>query len=129
MGHLFYGSSTTPESIPDRVLAHLKVVIATKLRRNESFTLTCDRSREGKGSTTLWLQPSIPLRFVFDSAETEDLDPGALTKMAQLASTSRGLVIDLNDRPEHGGDAASLPHVPERRRARASRPAPVRTAA
>lgn len=31
MGYLYYGNSTEPIEIPDRVLAHLKVVAATKL--------------------------------------------------------------------------------------------------
>lgn len=34
MGMLFYGASAEPIFIEDRALAHLKVVIATKLRRN-----------------------------------------------------------------------------------------------
>ena len=40
MGHLFYGTDTTAFPIPDRMLAHLKTVIATKLRRVESFTVS-----------------------------------------------------------------------------------------
>ena len=40
MGKIFYGGAATPIEIEDRALAHLKVVIATKLRRGESFTLS-----------------------------------------------------------------------------------------
>lgn len=39
MGYIQYGGGVEPIYIEDRALAHLKVVIATKLRRNESFTL------------------------------------------------------------------------------------------
>ena len=40
MGTMYYGGSAMPIRIDDRALAHLKVVLATKLRRNESFTLS-----------------------------------------------------------------------------------------
>lgn len=40
VGTIFYGGSATPIHIEDRALAHLKVVVATKLRRNESFTVS-----------------------------------------------------------------------------------------
>lgn len=40
MGMLHYGGGSEPIHIEDRALAHLKVVIATKRRRNESFTLS-----------------------------------------------------------------------------------------
>src|SRR5687767_10259238 len=70
MGTIFYGGDATPIHIEDRALAHLKVVIATKLRRNESFTLTWRHQDDQPGGrSTIWLHPSIPLRFVFDDAE------------------------------------------------------------
>ncbi len=38
-----HGDSHAPIHVEDRALAHLKVVIATKLRRNESFPLAAQR--------------------------------------------------------------------------------------
>lgn len=35
MGTLHYGGSEAPIHIEERALAHLKVIVATKLRRNE----------------------------------------------------------------------------------------------
>jgi hypothetical protein len=104
MGQLYYGDTAEPIEIPDRLLAHLKIVITTKLRRSESFTLSW-RHLEGDagGRSSLWLQESIPLRFVFDSAEPEQLDSSALQEMAHRASASTGLVVgldDLADQPE-----------------------------
>ena len=70
MGFLYYGSSESPITIPDRVLAHAKVVIATKLRRGESFTMSWRHpSGEQVGRSTIWIQPSIPLRLVFGAVE------------------------------------------------------------
>jgi hypothetical protein len=96
MGSMFYGSSPDPIRMPDRVLAHVKVVIATKLRRGESFTVSW-RHPEGEpvGRSTIWLQPSIPLRFVFGASEPEMLDPALLQAYANSANSSGGLTVDI----------------------------------
>jgi hypothetical protein len=74
VGTIYYGGSATPIHIEDRALAHLKVVIATKLRRNESFTVSWQHPEDQpRGRSTLWLHPSIPLRFVFDDPEPTEL--------------------------------------------------------
>lgn len=102
MGHLFYGSSPEPIGLPDRLLSHVKVVAATKLRRSESFTLSWRHTEGGAARTTVWLHPSIPLRFVFDSAEPEKLHSPTLKAMADMANSSAGLVVDLDaDIPMH----------------------------
>lgn len=98
MGRLYYGSSTDAIDIPDRVMAHLKVVASSKLRRSESFTLTCkDSTLQGAGRTTLWVHCSIPLRFEFDSVESGALDREYLDELARAASTTNGIVIDVAD--------------------------------
>lgn len=96
MGLLYYGSSERAIQIPDRVLAHVKVVIATKLRRGESFTMSWRHpSGETSGRTTIWIQPAIPMRFVFGAVEPEMLDPALLQAYAASANSSGGLSIDL----------------------------------
>lgn len=98
MGHLYYGSDSEPIDIPDRLLAHIKVVIATKLRRGESFTLSWRHpDNEPGGRSTLWLHPSIPLRIVFDDAEPEVLDSHWLQELAAGASSTGGLSISLTE--------------------------------
>ncbi len=92
MAHLYYGTESLPVELPDRVLAHVKVVIATKLRRGESFMLSWEHPGD-VGATSIWMQPSIPLRFVFDSAEPESLDGAYLQQLAHTANSSRGLVL------------------------------------
>ncbi len=75
MGTIYYGGSATPIHIEDRALAHLKVVIATKLRRSESFTVSWQHPEgEPRGRSTIWLHPSIPIRFVFDDPEPAELN-------------------------------------------------------
>ncbi|WP_228484769.1 hypothetical protein [Microbacterium cremeum] len=98
MAHLYYGSETGPAEIPDRILAHVKVVATTKLRRGESFLLTwrhCDGSAPGR--TSIWMQPSIPLRFVFANPDPEQLDPEYLQQLANQANSSGGIVLEWDD--------------------------------
>jgi hypothetical protein len=45
------------------------------------------------GRSTIWVQPSIPLRFVFESADAESLDPVLLTSLANSANSSGGMSI------------------------------------
>lgn len=94
MGTVYYGGSATPIYIDDRALAHLKVVIATKLRRGESFTVSW-RHPEGQesGRTTLWLHPSIPLRFVFDDPEPPQLTREWIEDLAASANSSGGIML------------------------------------
>ena len=108
MGSLYYGDDQDPIEIDDRLLAHVKVVMATKLRRNESFTLSWRHAAGTPGRSTIWVQPSIPLRFVFDSAEAESLDPALLSSLANSANSSGGMSITV----EHeAASAASKPTV------------------
>lgn len=94
MGMLYYHNAENPIQIDDLALAHLKVVIATKLRRNESFTLSW-RHPEGDpvGRSTIWLHPSIPLRFVFDDPVAPDLRPEWIAAMAGSANSSGGITL------------------------------------
>ena len=94
MGTIYYGGSATPIHIEDRALAHLKVVIATKLRRNESFTVSWQHpTGEPEGHSTLWLHPSIPLRFVFDDPEPALLSRAWIEDLANSANSSGGLLL------------------------------------
>ncbi|MEU1973083.1 hypothetical protein ABZ477_15615 [Microbacterium sp. NPDC019599] len=100
MGYLYYGAETHPTEVPDRILAHLRVVATTKLRRGESFTLTWRHPDGGpEGRTSIWVQPAIPLKFVFDSADPEQLDTHYLQALAEAANTSSGITIDWTDQP------------------------------
>ncbi|WP_309065024.1 DUF7882 family protein [Microbacterium sp.] len=102
MGLIYYGNFPDPIEIDDRTLAHLKVVIATKLRRNESFTLSWRHHGTAEpGRSTLWLHPSIPLRFVFDEQEAPQLSQQWLTELSTSANTSGGILLT----PEHIGPA------------------------
>lgn len=94
MGTLQYGAGGDPIHIEDRALAHLKVVIATKLRRNESFSLSWHHAAgDGAGRSTIWLHPSIPLRFTFDAPEAPDLNMKWIEQLMHSANSSGGIQL------------------------------------
>jgi len=94
VGTIYYGGSATPIHIEDRALAHLKVVIATKLRRGESFTVSWRHpDDQPRGRSTIWLHPSIPLRFVFDDPEPALLSREWIEELASSANSSGGIML------------------------------------
>ena len=101
MGYLHYACEGRPVRIPDDVLAHLKAVTVTKLRRSESFTLRWVHHGDQPGRKTVWMQPYIPLRFEFDCMEPIPLDPELLRTIANEANSSRGVVIELEADNDH----------------------------
>lgn len=94
MATLFYGASDVPIHIDDRALAHLKIVIATKLRRQESFTLSW-RHPDGEpgGRSTIWIHPSIPLRFTFDEPEQPQLNARWIEDLMQSVNSTGGIQL------------------------------------
>lgn len=92
MGYMVYDSSTLI-TFEDRVLAHLEVVIVSKLRRKESFALSWRESADnGDGRTTIWIDPSIPLRFRFSGSRPPTLDREWVERLAAAAASSSGLI-------------------------------------
>ncbi|MFH8251963.1 hypothetical protein ACH3VR_16480 [Microbacterium sp. B2969] len=98
MGYLYYGDSIEGIEVPDLLLSHLKVVITTKLRRRESFTLTWRHDLSGShGRSSLWLQESIPLRFSFTRSTPDELKPSVLQEFTHMANSSAGLTVNLDE--------------------------------
>jgi hypothetical protein len=119
VGTIYYGGGAMPIHIEDRALAHLKVVIATKLRRDESFTVSWTHpDDQPRGRSTIWLHPSIPLRFVFDDPEPTQLSRDWIEELANSASSTGGILlvaehfdtgpVELADATAGLGDGADL---------------------
>jgi hypothetical protein len=88
VGTLIYGGSFTVE-LEDRLLAHLQLVIAQKLRRHESFFLTWLDADDHR--TTVWLSPAIPLVFQLASAQMPPINRAWLETLIQSSNTPGGL--------------------------------------
>jgi len=114
VGTIYYGGSATPIHIEDRAMAHLKVVVATKLRRGESFTLSWRHpADQPRGRSTIWLHPSIPLRFVFDDPEPPELSREWLEELAQTANSSGGIMLVSEHIAEPTADSDHAPQTVE----------------
>lgn len=95
MGNLEYNSSRPPIQVDDVTLAHLKVVIGTKLRRHESFMMTwLPDQTTSTGRLTTWMHPSIPLVFSFDSVAMPAIDPHRIEQMIEHLNARGDLVLD-----------------------------------
>lgn len=93
MGILKYGPGAEYE-LDDRILAHLKVVIAAKLRRNEGFFLSWSMNPSvASGRVSLWLAQAIPLQLVFFGGREPQLNRVWIDVLAELSHSPRGLLL------------------------------------
>lgn len=93
MGYLVYGASSEFE-IDDRALAHLKVAISVKLRRQECFLVSWSNPVEkGSGRVSLWVSPHIPLVFRFHGSVAPELNQTWLSVLNDLSHSPHGLVL------------------------------------
>lgn len=100
MGYLQYGNGSEYE-IEDRALAHLKVAVGQKLRRQECFFVSWTNSVEkGSGRISLWVSPNIPLVFRFSGSRVPDLNSVWLDVLRDLSHTPRGMVLVTEDEAE-----------------------------
>jgi hypothetical protein len=99
MGHLIYGIAPAIQ-IDDWGLEHLRVVIVTKLRRDESFSFNWDNEPNVHGDDaiahpglhgTVWISKSSSLYFSFDHERTKPLNRKWLTLLADSANSGAGL--------------------------------------
>lgn len=104
MGKFIYGASGVSVDLDDRVLAHLRVAIMTKLRRNEAFMFDVEVGG-GNGRRTFWIHPSVPIQFHFFGSRPPRLNRAWVEEMLVLSSGATGLSIppeprEANDEPE-----------------------------
>jgi len=104
MGKLTY-DSTVVVDFDDRLLAHLQMVIATKLRRGESFAFSWrDDAAVGDGRTTIWLHPALPLVFKYFGGKQPAINRAWVEALLQTANSSAGLHI-VPEPADHGNEA------------------------
>ncbi|MCR2783553.1 MULTISPECIES: ATP-dependent DNA ligase [unclassified Microbacterium] len=78
----------------DRLLAHLQVVIGSKLRRGESFYFSWkDDASIGDGRTTIWVHPRSVLVYKYYGSRRVPLNPAWLGALAYTANSPHGLYV------------------------------------
>ena len=101
MGKLHYDGSVEID-FEDRVLAHLQIVITAKLRRNESFLLSCrDDHSMGDGRSAIWLHPSQSLRYKYFGGRMPRINPAWIAALTDLANSAGGLYVIAEPDTEH----------------------------
>lgn len=95
MGTFYYGAARTALRIDDRVLAHLKVVAVSKLRRREPFMVSWTESQgNGGGRGSIWIHPDIDLVYRFDGSRPAELDKSLLEQMSNEALAPTGIQLE-----------------------------------
>ncbi|PPF41971.1 ATP-dependent DNA ligase [Pseudoclavibacter sp. AY1F1] len=91
MGTFIYDN--TPAEFDDRVLAHLEVVVSTKLRRGESFLLSWRNDPlAGGGRDAVWMSANVPVLFNYQGERPADLDTRAVERLLRMAHSPGGVV-------------------------------------
>ena len=102
MGSLIYGHPSIDIKLEDRVLAHLQVVFADKLRRNEGFHFSwADHELAGGGRNIVWVHPAMPLYFRYSGSRVPSLNRTWLGDMDRDINSSAGLL--LREEPRDNG--------------------------
>ena len=94
MGTLFYGAGRLAITFEDRVLAHLQIAVATKLRRQETFMLNWrDNETVGDGRSAVWIGPQTDLHFKYSGSRLPEIDREWVNALIVSASSPLGLQL------------------------------------
>lgn len=112
MGYLLYGRPAEEIEIDDRILAHVKIVMLTKLRRDQAFAFSFEHDFDGDdGRSTIWIHPSIPLHFKFDDTEQPEINRRWLESLMSTANSVDGLRLLPEDLDEEQTDDVRRLHL------------------
>lgn len=89
MGYLHYGGIES-FNVDDRTLTHLRTVILGKFNLQESLVFTW--AEDGK-QHSIWLNPSVPIHFEFDTDETPEINHAWIEQLLTYANSPAGLRI------------------------------------
>ena len=108
MGKLTYESSIHVE-FDDRVLAHLQIVIGSKLRRGEAFHFSWrDDVSVGDGRTTIWVHPRSSLVYKYYGSRRPTINRAWIDALAHTANSPSGLYL-VPEPPQPAEHAAADP--------------------
>lgn len=94
MGKLIYGPQNLEIDFDDRLLAHLKIAMFTKMRRNESFSLSwTEAESSGYGRSSIWVHPTTPLHFRFYGSKRPTLNRAWVETLVAGANNTGEMVV------------------------------------
>ncbi|PZE34977.1 MULTISPECIES: ATP-dependent DNA ligase [unclassified Curtobacterium] len=92
MGYLIYDGQSAEIQMDDRTLAHLQIVIISKLRRQESFAFSWKEPvSKGDGRSTIWIFPTVSLRFKFEGSRAPAVNEAWLDVLKRSVNSNGGL--------------------------------------
>ena len=90
MGLLHYGEARF--AFDDRSLAHLQIVVSTKLRRAERFFLSWNQSSEsGDERIAVWIDNGVQIYFQYSSTDQPSINRRWIEEMLDQANSSAGV--------------------------------------
>jgi hypothetical protein len=93
MGKFTYNGIVTAD-FEDRLLLHLQLVIAAKLRRGESFMFSWTKpADQGGGRTTVWIDAHVPLAFEYVATAMPTVSRHWVEELTQTTYRPSGLQI------------------------------------
>ena len=102
MGALIYGTNA-PIPVDDRALAHLQLVVYSKLRAQESFPFNWrDEPGVGDGRGSVWIAPGVSITFKYAGSREPSINREWLRVLRDAANQPTGL--RLLPEPEGSGD-------------------------
>lgn len=108
---MFGYEGTVKTEFEDRLLLHLQVVIADKLRRREAFTFTWRNDPSvGDGRTTVWIHPEAALTFKYFGSRPAAVNRQWLDALAYAANSPRGLYVVPEPQPAGAEVTAGSSH-------------------
>ena len=94
MGKLLYSSAAIEIDFDDRALAHIHIVVSSKLRRGEKFFFSWqDNVAVGSGRSSIWLEQSIPLYFKFAGSRAVAINRDWIDALVATANSTAGLTF------------------------------------
>lgn len=93
MGKFIYEGGVKTD-FEDRALAHLQLVVVSKLRRGEPFVFSWkDDVSVGSGRTTVWVHPGANLVFKFYGSRKPSLNAAWVDALMFTANSPTGLYL------------------------------------
>jgi hypothetical protein len=90
VGILRYGGRRL--ELDDRLLTHLQIVFAAKLRRREPFILSWAQPTDlGSGRRALWIDNGVPIHFQYYGSRALAVNRSWLDELIQQSSQPGGL--------------------------------------